>query len=269
MTCARSPSPWLLPAPLPRSRLRAIAVTPMRRSHWEGEITDHRKTESDQVKDPLPARKWVFCFFQTMKPLPEPGPALPVFARKVPRGFTAEPRSISQRPHQIPRPPNPGPRQRATGKGRGCVFFCEGRPLHGRLHLFEQAPALVPRPGNASPHRFSQMPAGGRKPAGDCFAPPSAAGESESASVAASDVFWRFPFTLTLTSSLNPAVTEGGCRRSLPAPSDLRLQDNCAACAAALIGVFLIVAAAPGPSRKSAQKLQLARSPCHRSRVYS
>jgi len=204
-----------------------------------------------------------------MKPLPEPGPQTPVFVRKVPRGFTAEPRSISQRPHPIPRPPNPGPRQRATGEGRGCVFFCEKRPFRGRFHLFEQAPALVPRPEYAFPHRVSRMPVGGQKPAGDCFAPPSAAqseGEGERGGIRKlrpSHAHRRFH------SCLNPAVTEGGCRRSLPAPSDLRLQDTYAAGAAAVIGVSLLVAAAPGSGSRPARKLQRTVLPCQRSRVYS
>lgn len=209
-----------------------------------------------------------------MKPLPEPGPELPVFFRKVPRGFTAEPRSISQRPHSIPRPPNPGPRQRATGEGRGCVFFCEGRPLRGRLVLFEQAPALVPRPDHAFPRRDSRMPVGGRKPTGDCFALAAARGDARElkgrVEVEARGPRLRAPHfpastsRLNFNSSLNPAVTEGGCRRSLPAPSDLRPQDNCAACAAAASEAILIVAAARGPGRRSARKLQVASSPCQR-----
>jgi hypothetical protein len=209
-----------------------------------------------------------------MKPLPEPRARVARFVRKVPRGFTAEPRSISQRPHSIPRPPNPGPRQRATGEGRGCMFFCEGRPLSGRHLLFEQAPALVPRPGNASPHRFSQMPAGGRKPAGDCFASAAARGDTRELKGRV-EVEARGPrlpaphfrastSPLNFNSSFNPAATEGGCQRSLLAPSDLRPQDNCAACAATAVEVFLIVVAARGPGRLSARKLQLLRSPCLR-----
>lgn len=200
-----------------------------------------------------------------MKPLPEPGSQVPVFARKVPRGFTAEPRSISQRPPQIPRPPNPGPRLRATGEGRGCVFFCEGRLSVRRLPLFEHAPAVVPRPEFAPPHRVSRMPAGGRKPAGDCFAP-AARGRGAGAGgrrMSRRDGYGNRPSALprSLPSpfpfSLNPAVTEGGCQRSLLAPSDLRPQDNFAAWADAAIGIYLIAASAPGAGPFPARKLQV------------
>lgn len=63
-------------------------------------------------KRPLPARKWVFCF-SAFRPLPEAGFPLPDFSfhsarnEQNPSGFTAEPRSISQRPHRIPRPSKP------------------------------------------------------------------------------------------------------------------------------------------------------------------
>lgn len=213
-----------------------------------------------------------------MKPLPEPGPQLPVFARTSFRGFTAEPRSISQRPPQIPRPSNPGPRLCATGEGRGCVFFCEGRPSRGRLPLFEQAPAVVPRPEYAFPHRFSLKPAGGRKPAGDCFAAAAVRGgareltwgvqvEATSARRGAR-CSGTSTFHLGFNSSLNPAVTEGGCRRSLPAPSDLRPQDNFHACAAATIGVVLIAGAVPRVGPRPARKLQTASPSCLRSHVF-
>jgi hypothetical protein len=191
-----------------------------------------------------------------------------------PRGFTAEPRSISPRPHQIPRPSNlPGAPRRAQGKRddgvcsfakiraasahgggsmtAGCAVDRQGssrlRPgtilrsrrgrsfVHGGarhdLDLFEQAPAVVPRPESAAPYRISPLPAGGQCPAGASFAPASMGGREGEGTMGVSvsrpgRLDLGCPAAPSLPHSLppsltHPAVTEGGRRRNLPPPSDL------------------------------------------------
>ena len=78
---------------------------------------------------PLPDRKWVFCFPPHKAAF---GSRVPVTRFSLPdsvSGFTAEPRSISQRPHQIPRPSKPFPGYFGRREGRRCVCRGEGGSL--------------------------------------------------------------------------------------------------------------------------------------------
>jgi hypothetical protein len=101
------------------------ATARSRRSHGEVEQVDAIHLEN--LRPTSRPEVGFFCFSDTMKPLPRSGTRIPETPiSRFQSGFTAEPRSISRRPRQIPRPPNP-PRAHARGeRGEGVCSFAEG-----------------------------------------------------------------------------------------------------------------------------------------------
>jgi hypothetical protein len=167
-----------------------------------------------------------------MKPLPGPGTKFPVRSfHRFPCGFTVEPRSISRRPHQIPRPSNP-PGAFAQGeRDEGvCSFAEDSAPRSPQTFVrtsagcrsetgVRNAPSDLadasrgPVPGRGRLRRRVRGGAGtGSKGEGS---------EGSGVCCQCGSLTPPFPHSLIPFPPFHPAVTEGGHRRNLPVPSDL------------------------------------------------